>query len=439
MPDPTNRKKILIRTMLKGALIGTCFPVFSYLFRDRPNLLFLVICTAPLVLALCAYLVARNRMQAEEILVNKRSEKKINEQKNLLETILNNLPNMVFAKDFRNDLRFVLFNSAGESLLGLKNQDLIGKNDYDLFPKEQADFFIEKDREVFRTGQKLVIEHEPIDTPKGKRILKTVKVPTFQSDGSPNLLIGISTDITEELELQKSLEQERSRSLLHSKLASLGEMSAGVAHEINNPLAIISGSLGLLRRYRENPEKFEAKLISAEKSTERIARIVRGLKKFARSSDEPRLVALPVEEIIRESVSFTETRAQQNQTRIEVDIRTGSKILCDSVEIEQVMINLINNGIDAAKGGTAPWLRIEAYDESEEVVIRVLDSGSGVSAEVEERLFEPFFTTKEIGEGTGLGLSISKGIIAQHKASLFLNRNLPNTCFELRFKKHDAS
>jgi len=312
---------------------------------------------------------------------------------------------------------------------------LIGKNDYDLFPKAQADFFTEKDKEVFKTRETLVIDQETIDTPGGKRILKTVKAPTFHADGSPDLLIGISVDITDELMLQRNLEIERGRSLLHSKLASLGEMSAGVAHEINNPLAIISGNLPLLRKFQNDPEKLESKLQAIEKSTERIAKIVRGLKKFARISDTHNLQPAHINEIIRESVSLTEAKAQRHQARVQVDAETDSKILCDSVEIEQVLVNLINNAVDAAKTSADPWVRIHAFEDRNEVVVQVIDSGSGVSPEVETRLFEPFFTTKEVGEGTGLGLSISKGILAQHKASIHLNRNLKHTCFEIRFQR----
>ena len=435
MPDSLSRKRSLIRTTITGSLIGCFFPVLAFLARHDPKVLFGIICTAPLVLALCAYLVSRTRMQAEDLLINQKSERRIREQKSLLETILNHLPNMVFAKDYQNGLRFVLFNAAGEEMLGMNNNDLIGKNDYDFFPKEQADFFTEKDREVFRTGKKVIIEQEPINTPRGKRVLKTMKVPTFREDGTPNLLIGISVDITEELDLQRSLEVERGRSLHHSKLAALGEMSAGVAHEINNPLAIIAGNMGLLRKYREDPDKFEAKVQAVEKSTERIAKIVRGLKKFARASDAPDFQETPIQDIIRESISLTEAKAQRHHTRVEVKIETNSRISCDSVEIEQVMVNLINNAIDAGKNIPEPWIKIHAFDDSEQVVIRVIDSGPGVTPEVEARLFEPFFTTKEVGEGTGLGLSISKGILTQHKASLQLNRAMEHTCFEIRFQR----
>ncbi len=433
--ESSSRKKILIRTTLTGALIGCFFPILAYLARQNPNVLFYIICTAPMVLGLCAYLVSRTRIQAEDLLINKRSEKKINDQKRLLETILNHLPNMVFAKDYQNGLRFVLFNSAGEELLGLRNQDLIGKNDYDFFPKDQADFFTAKDREVFQSKKKVVIEQEPINTPQGSRVLKTVKVPTFRDDGTPDLLIGISVDITEELELQRSLESERGRSLLHSKLAALGEMSAGVAHEINNPLAIIAGNIGLIRRYREDPEKLETKVQAIEKSVERIAKIVRGLKKFARVSDEPHFEETAISELIRESVSLTEAKAQRHQTRVEIASTIDAKITCDTVEIEQVMVNLINNAIDAAKSTPDPWVKIHAFLDSDQVVVQVIDSGTGVTPDVEARLFEPFFTTKEVGEGTGLGLSISKGILTQHKATLQLNRNMKHTCFEIRFKK----
>ncbi|MFN8846301.1 MAG: sensor histidine kinase [Bdellovibrionales bacterium] len=123
---------------------------------------------------------------------------------------------------------------------------------------------------------------------------------------------------------------------------------------------------------------------------------------------------------------------------METNTRTNSLILCDSIEIEQVLVNLINNGIDAASKTDEKWVYINIFDEKNELVIQIIDSGNGIPPEIEEKIFQPFFTTKAVGEGTGLGLSIVKGILDQHKAQIQLRRDIKNTCFEVRFRKIEA-
>ena len=124
-----------------------------------------------------------------------------------LDSIVENIPNMIFLKDAK-ELRFVRFNRAGEDLLGYSRDDLLGKNDYDFFPKEQADFFTEKDREVLRGKEVVDIPEEPIQTRnKGERILHTKKVPILDANGEPEYLLGISEDITERKKAEEILQQ----------------------------------------------------------------------------------------------------------------------------------------------------------------------------------------------------------------------------------------
>ncbi len=363
------------------------------------------------------------------------NEIRLSEQRVLLESVLNNIPNMVFVKNAARDFSFDLFNKAGESLLGIPSDKLIGKNDFDLFPKEQAEFFLAKDREVFKTKQILKIDQEPLDTPHGKKWLRTYKVPTFKADGSPDLLIGISTDITEELELMKALETERTKSIQNSKLASLGEMSAGIAHEINNPLAVIIGNINLLKGSVSNPEKLDAKIGSIKRSAERIAKIVKGLRKFSRTSEGTIRKPESLNALVNEAMILTEAKAKRSFVDIKLDLQSNSTILCDGVEIEQVIVNLVNNAIDAVRHLEQKWVEIHTFEENNETVLQIVDSGTGIPHEIEQKLFQPFFTTKVVGEGTGLGLSISKGIIDSHQATLSLNKKLTNTCFEIRFPK----
>jgi nitrogen fixation negative regulator NifL len=369
-----------------------------------------------------------------DISEQKQVELEIHRQKAFLETILETLPNMVFVKDYSNQLRFTHFNRAGQALLGVKASDILGKNDYDLFPREQADSFAEKERDVFKQGKTMLIEREPIETPRGIRWLRTHKVPIFKKDGSPDLLLGVSTDIMDEIATQKALELERAKALHTAKLASLGEMSAGIAHEINNPLAIIAASLPLLEKYRESPQKFSEKVAALIKASARIGKIVHGLRKFSRSSDGTEHKLENLSEIVMECVTLTEPASKRASVPIRTRVEPELKLVCDAVEIEQVLVNLMSNAIDAVKNRTDRWIELRCFSEQGNYVIQVIDSGTGISSEVEAKIFQPFFTTKPVGEGTGLGLSISKGILEDHQATLSLNRNFVNTCFEIRFK-----
>lgn len=123
--------------------------------------------------------------------------------RHLLDAIIAHMPSMVFVKEAR-ELRFILFNPAGEKLLGVESGDLIGKNDFDLFPSDQAVFFTEKDRMVLERGGVLDIPCEPIDTPHGRRLLHTTKISMSDADGQPALLVGISEDITDRLRHEAS-------------------------------------------------------------------------------------------------------------------------------------------------------------------------------------------------------------------------------------------
>ena len=266
-------------------------------------------------------------------------------------------------------------------------------------------------------------------------ILAKGKIMKVDSNGKPIRFMGTHLDISEEVRIQKEIEEQKVKLIHHSKLASLGEMSAGIAHEINNPLAIIMGSAGLLTKFIDNPEKFQNKIDSINKSCLRISKILNGLKKFSRSADKTQLKPQNLTDIINEAIVLTEIKSSQSSTPVSHECSRELKILCDESEIEQVLINLINNAIDAVKSHDDKWVKVNAFAEGHKVILRVIDSGERISPEIEKKLFEPFFTTKTVGEGTGLGLSISKGILDDHNATITLNRDFSTTCFEIIFNK----
>lgn len=247
-------------------------------------------------------------------------------------------------------------------------------------------------------------------------------------EGAPLRMIGTCADISR-------IKQAEDKLILTAKLASLGELSAGIAHEINNPLAVISGSITLLAKNMNDPAKVAEKVEVLKRATERIKKIVSGLSKFSRSSKKNEFSIHCLSEIVRESLLLTQERSQCSGIQVSSELKSDAKISCDEIEIEQVVINLINNAFDAVKSLAEKWIKIQVLEGPDSVRLRVTDSGAGIPEAIQNRLFDPFFTTKGVGEGTGLGLSIAKGILDEHQATITLLSDEQNTCFEVSFPK----
>lgn len=252
-------------------------------------------------------------------------------------------------------------------------------------------------------------------------------------------LSGTSQDITELVNAEEEAKLERIKSIQNAKLASLGEMAAGVAHEINNPLSIITATASSLPRFLHDSEKLALKLEQIDKATRRISKIVNALRKFSRSSDKSDFVKKPLAEIITETLVLTEAKANHLGTQIETEIETDGTIMCNEIEIEQVLINLINNGLDEIKNLDIKWIKIKLFEKNNKIVLQISDSGTGIPLEIQSKIFQPFFTTKPIGEGTGLGLSVVKGILDEHNASIEILQHSANTTFEIKFNNQLTS
>jgi PAS domain S-box-containing protein len=255
-------------------------------------------------------------------------------------------------------------------------------------------------------------------------------------DGKITKLSGTIQDINVRKEIEINYELERVKNIQHSKLASLGELSAGLAHEINNPLSIIIGNINLLKKSKNKTEDIDKRLPKIEKSSERINKIIKNLKKVARSSTDTTFSILVLKDLILEVVTLVEIKAKMYQTEIFFEGESNSKISCNEIEIEQVLIILINNSIDATKELDQRWVKISTHETEEDINIKVMDSGSGIPLSSQDKLFDPFYTTKDVGEGTGLGLSIAKGIIEAHNGCLEIDNDCLNTCFNIKLKKY---
>ena len=247
--------------------------------------------------------------------------------------------------------------------------------------------------------------------------------------------VGVIQDVTD-ARRQEKVVLEHQRILIQSeKMMALGTITAGVAHEINNPLTIILGSLGLLNELRTDSEKYQKQIGTIDKNIKRILKIVSSLKKYSRGHDKPIFVPASLAKIVEEVLFLAAGKSKSASTPISADCKFVDDIFCDEMQIEQVLLNLVINGIDAVKSLPEKWVRISLFADGEAVVLQVRDSGNGIPKDIQNKIFLPFMTTKPPGEGTGLGLSIVKEILDVHDAKIAISENDPNTCFEIRFKK----
>ena len=382
------------------------------------------------------------RVGKKESVKKARLEPEIAQRSTFLSSILLHIPHMVFVKEAQ-ELRFVLFNQAGEDLLGVKMSDLMGKNDYDFFPKEQADAFTAADRKVLAGKQTVVIEEEPIDSPgKGRRYLRTKKVPIVDEAGKPLYLLGISEDMTEVRTSRLLIEDQRLALANSAKLSALGEMAGGIAHEINNPLAIIIGLSGRLRiQHRRNtltPALVSDTCDKIEATVARASKVINSMQIISRDGSQDPLVQCNVDHIIEGTLYLCSEKFRNHGVELSYVSRLAPnhQVMARATEISQVMLNLIQNAFDAVQSQSATnekVVRVEAIMSRGSVVIKVVDSGDGIPESVRGKLMQPFFTTKPVGKGTGLGLSISRGILARHGGQLRFNPAESQTTFEIVF------
>jgi C4-dicarboxylate-specific signal transduction histidine kinase len=234
-----------------------------------------------------------------------------------------------------------------------------------------------------------------------------------------------------------ALPQTPSTGLGSARLASLGEMVAGIAHEINNSLAIINGRVQILRTKAVSGQlSSEELLLALDKLSQtvfRVSKIITGLRSFVRpGTGETPEDLLPVR-AIEDALDFCKGRFHKQNTRIVLEVTSTRLVRCVPVQLSQILLNLLNNSLHALDGSAERWVRIEAHDvDGEMVEFKVVDSGQGVAADISERIFEPFFTTKDFSKGTGLGLSISRGLAESNGGALFIDKHASHTTFVLR-------
>lgn len=364
----------------------------------------------------------------EQLLTNE-----LEEQRRFMENILNAISDPIFMKD--EEHRWLYGNDAFCTILGKSREEYYGQTDSAFFPEDRANAFYSSDVETFEAMREVEKEESILVFGEVRTIL-TKKTPFVGRDGRKTL-VGIIRDITDRKLMEKQLEEERARQIAASRLASLGEMAGGVAHEINNPLAIISGyaeRLGDEIQRQPFEQKRALEIVRRiDMTAMRIASIVKGLRAISRDGAYDPKETVPLETIVSDTLGLCSERFRSQGVSIETKIEPSLVVNCRPVQISQVLLNLLTNAFFAVSKEPQSSIQVDASRaHMDSVEIAVTDSGVGVDPEIRDRIFEPFFTTKPAGVGTGLGLSIAASIIRDHGGELSLDPDTSRTRFVIR-------
>ena len=332
-----------------------------------------------------------------------------------LRALVENSPFLINIKDSNG--RYLMVGSSWVKFWGIAAEQAIGKTTHEVYPKDIADQIVEHDRAVLAAGKHLTREFLR-SSARGDRLLSITKFPIYDEQGRLIAIGAMSADITAQRQLEAELRQSQ-------KMEAVGQLTAGVAHDFNNMLAIILGNLELAQEAIRDG-KTKDKIANALEATYRGAALTRRLLAFGRRTPlHP--VSTDLSDLIRDLDSLLR-RTLGEAIEIKTILATAlPRVLIDKNQMENALINLALNARDAMPRGSLLTIKTAEVVLNETqaktldaevtpgryVTIEVTDTGKGMTPEVASRAFEPFFTTKEIGKGSGLGLSMVYGFVKQ--------------------------
>lgn len=230
------------------------------------------------------------------------------------------------------------------------------------------------------------------------------------------------------------LKERNDRLLGQSKYSELGMMSAGIAHEINNPLAVIQARTTQLLRIYHNPDKQKDLSDGLQQilyTSERINRTIQGVREFVHQDEHGPQTEIELKTLVDDVLAFCGQRMKNHGINLRFYGLENYSVVGNKIQLEQVILNLLNNSFDAIEYLPDKWIEISAQQSNERVQIFVKDSGSGIPPEIAARIMEPFYSTKDLGKGTGLGLALARGIVEKHGGSLQYLEDTSHTTFVL--------
>jgi PAS domain S-box-containing protein len=364
----------------------------------------------------------RQLLQAtlEDITERKKTEEALRQSRQLLESVLENSPAVIYAK--LKDGRYTYINREWERVCNLQREQVLGMTDRDLFPTEIAEQFRSNDLALLQTGKMTEFE-ERVGTPWGERLFWSKKVPLFSTSGEVEGLCGISTDITErrrdELilgETISSLERER-----ENKLMNVEAIIASIAHEVKQPLtAITTNSAAALRFAARTPPDLEEvcaalnRIVGQSQQASEVFDGIRDLFRKVSQTPEP----IDLNELIRDAVETLHPELTDNGVLLHTQLEPLPLVEGHKGQLQEVIINIVHNAIEAMQtslGKRQILIKTKRHKDAS-VAVYVEDTGPGIDPSKLKTIFDAFVTTKT--EGMGLGLAICQRIIETHHGEL---------------------
>jgi PAS domain S-box-containing protein len=328
--------------------------------------------------------------------------------------------------------KVVRWNKALEGLYGVSREEALGHTLADLFPVSFLDVLKASMGSDWwtRAESSDVTRMNLFNRRDENKVVKLQVAPFFSDSGENQGAIMIFEDITTRVEIEQQLQ-------LREKMASLGLLAAGVAHEVNTPLTGISSFTQMLMDQTPESDGRVQLLEKIERQTERASKIVNSLLNFARQGRSD-FISVDLNEVVGDVLSLLEHQLTRGRIKVRKELESDlPKVLGDENKLQQVFLNLILNAQEAMPSGG--WLTIKTASNGAQVVAEISDTGHGISKEDVKRIYDMFFTTKKAGRsGTGLGLAITYGIIQEHAGQIYVDSAIGNgTSFQIKLPAYD--
>lgn len=349
---------------------------------------------------------------------------------NSIKTLINSVPGYMTILD--KDLNYVMANDAftkfvKSDVIGKKVGHLNEKSEFKALVEQFASSSFERKNQEMKMGSDFDQQHYLVSLAKIHSPFEGIAVLTM--------------NIEDRVQMELELTNARQEMEHASRLITIGEMVSSISHEIRNPLTIIAGKAAfykmIVTKKQLDPDKIANEADIIIKMVDRISKIIQTTLRFSRGEKDAQMKPTSIRQIIEDATTLISAKTKVEM--VDLNIIQGPAldipIQCQPLQISQVIVNLISNGIDAMEHQQEKWIRIEVIDLSDKIRILVSDGGAGIPIEVREKMMQPFFTTKAAGMGTGLGLSISQNILMNHQGQLMLLPDTAHTTFAVEMWK----
>lgn len=387
---------------------------------------------------------ANIRLQAE-IAERQQAERALKRSESLYRELVQNANSIIMRMDTHGTITF--FNEYAQQFFGYSESEILGQNVADtIVPGAGVDGqdLASMIRDIARNPERYINHENENIRRNGERVwIAWTNRPIFDAAGDLVESLCVGNDITARIRAERTVAEQRIKMISAARMSELGLMAGGIAHEINNPLAVIAMGAQQLETLLGKPDLNHAQIIriteAIGRNVSRVQSIIRALRSLAREGSNDPFLPVAVQSLVADVLELCQERLKIRNISLKVlPIPEEAVIECRPSQISQVLLNLINNAYDAVEKLSEKWIELCVDVKDHAVLISIADSGPGLSADMLDKIFVPFFTTKKEGVGIGLGLSLSKAIVESHQGELTVDTDAPNTRFQIRLPKYQS-